>query len=228
MGKKHLLAAAVAVGAIGAVAAPDTASAQAAPALSLNQWYTGNFVSPAPSALMGGVIQVFIGINGPVLPGGFAGAVTAPAGAWVYDLPFEGRLTVTDQEAAGDQFQMFDNGVAMTPAPTIFHGPGQNPGQNGLAGGFTSMSNPDGDYVSGNINLALGDAAFSSGTFWLSPGVNVITGTWLLANNQGTGDMDFIAEVGVPESSTWAMMLVGFAGLGFAAYRRVRPTASIA
>lgn len=29
----------------------------------------------------------------------------------------------------------------------------------------------------------------------------------------------------VPEPTTWLMMLIGFAGLGFAAYRRVRPQA---
>jgi hypothetical protein len=27
---------------------------------------------------------------------------------------------------------------------------------------------------------------------------------------------------GVPEPSTWAMMLIGFAGLGFKAYRRTK------
>jgi hypothetical protein len=32
----------------------------------------------------------------------------------------------------------------------------------------------------------------------------------------------------VPEPATWAMMLLGFAGLGFAAYRKVRPTAAVA
>ena len=32
----------------------------------------------------------------------------------------------------------------------------------------------------------------------------------------------------VPETSTWAMMLLGFAGLGYAAYRKGRPTVSIA
>jgi hypothetical protein len=30
------------------------------------------------------------------------------------------------------------------------------------------------------------------------------------------------ATAAIPEPSTWAMMLVGFAGLGIAAYRRVR------
>jgi hypothetical protein len=32
----------------------------------------------------------------------------------------------------------------------------------------------------------------------------------------------------VPELSTWAMMLLGFAGLGYAGYRKGRPTVSIA
>jgi hypothetical protein len=32
----------------------------------------------------------------------------------------------------------------------------------------------------------------------------------------------------VPEISTWAMLLLGFAGLGYAGYRKSRPTASIA
>jgi hypothetical protein len=31
----------------------------------------------------------------------------------------------------------------------------------------------------------------------------------------------------VPEPSTWAMMLLGFAGLGFAAYRRSRAVAAV-
>jgi len=30
--------------------------------------------------------------------------------------------------------------------------------------------------------------------------------------------------VGTPEPSTWAMMLIGFAGLGFAGYRASRRT----
>jgi len=39
---------------------------------------------------------------------------------------------------------------------------------------------------------------------------------------QAYGDQQVIATVAgaVPEPSTWAMMLIGFAGLGFAAYRR--------
>ena len=32
---------------------------------------------------------------------------------------------------------------------------------------------------------------------------------------------------GVPEASTWAMMLLGFAGLGFAGWRKAKPKLSI-
>ena len=39
--------------------------------------------------------------------------------------------------------------------------------------------------------------------------------------------VSFQATGGVPEPSTWAMMLLGFAGLGFAGYRRGRKAVSI-
>ena len=49
------------------------------------------------------------------------------------------------------------------------------------------------------------------------------------SNNGGTGNTDF-GSLGfsggptsaVPESSTWAMLLLGFAGLGLAGFRRAR------
>ena len=37
--------------------------------------------------------------------------------------------------------------------------------------------------------------------------------------------VDFVERAPVPEPSTWVMMLLGFAGLGFIGYRRVRRTA---
>jgi hypothetical protein len=37
--------------------------------------------------------------------------------------------------------------------------------------------------------------------------------------------VDFVERAPVPEPSTWVMMLLGFAGLGFIGYRRVRHTA---
>jgi len=32
---------------------------------------------------------------------------------------------------------------------------------------------------------------------------------------------------GIPEQSTWAMMLLGFAGLGFVAYRRTKKSGAV-
>jgi hypothetical protein len=139
----------------------------------------------------------------------------------VITLTHPGTLTVVDIQASGDQFQLFDNGVAMTPAASPFTGAGQNPGQAALPGGLTSAPTA-GAYVGADINAALGNADFSSGTFQLSLGVNSITGTWLAGPNaNGSGDFDFIAS-SVPEPSTWAMMVLGFAGLGFAGYRKSR------
>ena len=42
--------------------------------------------------------------------------------------------------------------------------------------------------------------------------------------NKGTGDVGgkIGTIVGTPEPSTWAMMLLGFAGLGFAGYRKAK------
>jgi hypothetical protein len=37
-----------------------------------------------------------------------------------------------------------------------------------------------------------------------------------------------VGTPGVPELSTWAMMMVGFAGLGFVGWRKARPVTSIA
>jgi hypothetical protein len=41
-----------------------------------------------------------------------------------------------------------------------------------------------------------------------------------------TANFAIAALGGVPEPSTWAMMLIGFAGLGFAGYLKRRPRAA--
>ena len=51
--------------------------------------------------------------------------------------------------------------------------------------------------------------------------------TWNDAH--GTAHLDFYSDPnGSPEPSTWAMMLLGFAGLGFAGYRARKATAALA
>ena len=44
----------------------------------------------------------------------------------------------------------------------------------------------------------------------------------------GAAMITFRSDPIIPESSTWAMMIIGFAGLGFAAYRTSRKAVSIA
>jgi hypothetical protein len=42
------------------------------------------------------------------------------------------------------------------------------------------------------------------------------------------GPYDLIVTVSAPEPTTWVMMLLGFAGMGFVGYRKARPAVSIA
>ncbi len=50
----------------------------------------------------------------------------------------------------------------------------------------------------------------------------------LAGENMSDGFVTISPELTVPEPSTWAMMLLGFAGLGFVGYRRRRTLAAAA
>ncbi len=207
---KNVLLAGAALAALASVSVPARADN-----IVLNQWYAGNFTATG-SPLFGGGNP---GTHGPILPWpAFGNAVAAPAPAWVITLSSYGTFTITDVETSGDQFQLFNNGVAMVPAASPFGPAPQNPGQAGLPGGLTSVPVPNGSFGVNDINQALGDANYSSATFLLSPGVNSITGTFL-----GTitfGDFNFIAEA--PEPASLAVLGVGILGLGLAVSRRRR------
>jgi hypothetical protein len=56
----------------------------------------------------------------------------------------------------------------------------------------------------------------------LGPNIDLTFGYTLVADGPGGFGFDFAVGGAVPESSTWAMMLLGFAGFGYAGYRRVR------
>jgi len=54
----------------------------------------------------------------------------------------------------------------------------------------------------------------------LGPNVDLTVAYSLMANGPGGFDFDFAVGGAVPETSTWAMMLIGFGGLGFLSYRQ--------
>jgi len=88
-----------------------------------------------------------------------------------------------------------------------------------------------------DFSLSSADAA----AFNFQAGYGPVTGTGVFALNQfqdvatsagplsfdSSGDVQFSSSgaSAVPEPSTWAMMLIGFAGLGFAGYRRAKNAA---
>ena len=91
----------------------------------------------------------------------------------------------------------------------------------GVAGslfGFPVVVVPNG-YVSGAP--LLGSSTFAGETI---ASLGLTPGTYVYTWNSAPGDDDsFTVNVsGVPEASTWAMMAISFAGLGFAAVRRGR------
>jgi PEP-CTERM motif len=59
------------------------------------------------------------------------------------------------------------------------------------------------------------------------PGIDLTIGYNLVADGSGGFGFDFAVGGAVPEPSTWAMMLIGFAGLGFAGYRASRKNVAV-
>jgi hypothetical protein len=94
----------------------------------------------------------------------------------------------------------------------------------------------DGTWSGASVVVTGSDLSFSitgAGLDWtdlaqLSSNGTAIFGLDIFSGTNGkTGMVDFTGNltvtpvvVGVPEASTWAMMLLGFAGVGFMAYRR--------
>jgi hypothetical protein len=88
----------------------------------------------------------------------------------------------------------------------------------GLEGFGTGGSSPDGSSLMFTITAAgldIGDITTNAlGQFFAA---DIISGT---TGNTGAIDVSTVSTSSVPEPSTWAMMILGFVGVGFMAYRR--------
>lgn len=121
-----------------------------------------------------------------------------------------GLVPVGEVYEAGDGTELFaeDDKIPINSSGITF---GSNaPGS--LSGGYTLQ------FLTGGENGECGAA--------------VVCG--MIAGPGGAGNLynalgpTTITEAAVPEGSTWAMLLIGFAALGFAGYRRRRPTVAFA
>ena len=127
-----------------------------------------------------------------------------------------GDLTITSPTGVGAPTFTFT-------APTGTLQPGFGSLTAGLAGDWSGTSN----HFAGPIDFDIAGVsvsnfvANSSGFFAVVDGLGP-NGTGEIGGNMETIGTPVTTSGAVPEPSTWAMLLIGFAGLGFAGYRNAK------
>jgi PEP-CTERM motif len=182
------------------------AFANALPAKSYSTALIGG-ASTVAGALLGSRDAVFgTSILGANLSGDGSVTDTYSASS-TFDLAYRGDLMlglIAPLDGAPTDFQQIDFTVTVD-------------GTEALTRSFTSLAMADAFFADQVLNLGsvsgVADVTFSYD---------------LVAGGAGGYGMDLAFGGAVPEPSTWAMMLIGLAGLAFAGYRSCRPAAAIA
>jgi hypothetical protein len=126
----------------------------------------------------------------------------------------------------GTVFYLGGNPITFTPITSLVNNPNQpNPKNNG-SWIYDNVG------FSGQPHLDNNGVLFTAGSYTYNIYSAVVTDTnlyFLSSNNPNgnflpgqTGNLNTQQVSGVPELSTWGMMLIGFAGVGFVAYRRAK------
>jgi hypothetical protein len=84
---------------------------------------------------------------------------------------------------------------------------------------FSGGLNADGSIVGPDL------AIIGEHEFGVLPGGKFLVDVTPTGGDMGSTSAFTLVSGGVPEPSTWAMMLLGFAGIGYAGWRKVRQTA---
>jgi hypothetical protein len=118
----------------------------------------------------------------------------------------------------GNAANLISPPVTFEPCSSPFGGPcgyysnGQSKGLNSISGGTDIYVNDQGPSVGfGSTGFAYSAAPDSNPTYFDIPLASYFALEFTLP--------DGLSVAGVPEPSTWSMMILGFAGLGFVAYR---------
>ena len=161
--------------------------------------------SMVADALLGPGEAVFgTSILGANLSGDGSAADTYSASS-TFDFAYRGDLIlglIAPIDGAPTDFQKIDFTVTVD-------------GTEALTRSFTSLATADAFFADNPLNLGA-----------VSGGADVMFSYDLVAGGAGGYGMDLAFGGAVPEPSTWAMMLIGFAGLGYAALKRARESQS--
>jgi hypothetical protein len=140
-----------------------------------------------------------------------SGGLASCFGAW----PSQGLACVGPLSIAVDTYQGFVG-------PTSFGSGGLHLATSG-SGDFTGIVplagnlHPPGGYISGDA--LFGEATFAGADF---QDLGLTPGTYIWSWGNGPHADTFTVEIGVPEPSTWALLLAGLGALGLVGHRRTR------